>query len=673
MRGASEVQLLDTTLRDGSYVVGFQLTAQDTAVIAATLDANGVPFIEVGHGLGMNAGANPRMRAACSDEDYLRAAAGVVQRGRWGMFFIPGIGRMRDLDLAASWGMGFVRIGTNVTEVETAAPFIAHARRLGMFVSANFMKTYAEPPARVGALARQAADYGADIVCIVDSAGGMFPEDVAAYFEAARAETEVPLGFHGHNNLGLAIANTLRAVELGAAVVDTSIRGMGRSAGNASTEILLLALRRRGIELGIDPLRIMTIAERWIDPMVRSSPQVDSIGIVSGYAQFHSSFLGTVLEHAGRFGVDPRELILRVAREDKVNAPPELVERLARELADRPEVPRHLSVRPPAVERGEAETPAASAARVAADARTVARKLGKTAVFNLVQASRPGAGTCISATIVDGPSFVTASAEIASAVDAEAVAKAVDGIVAAILLDCDAKSSLSRAIVEAVRRAAAGTRILPYGDTDAWARSVVGLALELGGGVPGSVALVGATPLAEECARRFRQLGAACRLLPPDKWAPDAVARADVIVVCEPLRAESPVLERVFGSAGNIVIDALIGALPEDALGRSFGAGRPVFRPDMRAVIHGEISAALGTAALVEGSLGTAEIAGVRVAAGGRVAPRGTVIVDSARAPTRVLGIADGRGFLLPAGDLGEEMRARLDAVQAELFTVVAG
>lgn len=669
------VQLLDTTLRDGSYVVDFQLTAQDTAVIAGALDANNVPFIEVGHGIGMNASANSRTRAACSDEEYLKAAAGAVRTGKWGMFFIPGIGRMEDLDLAASYGMSFVRIGTNVTEVAHAAPYIAHAKRLGMFVSANFMKTYAASHTAVGQLARRAADDGADIVCIVDSAGGMFPEDVTAYFEAAREKTDVPLGFHGHNNMGLAIANTLRAVELGAAIVDTSLRGMGRSAGNANTEIFLLALLRRGMDLGIDPLRVMRIAEECIDPMIRNYPQVDSIGIISGYAQFHSSFLGTVQDHASQYGVDPRELILRVAQEDKVNAPAELVDRLARELAARPVMPRRVRVSAGSgSDRTTDDTITARAVRAATDASTLARKLGKTAVFNLVQAFRPGTTTTVSSTIVDGPAYVTASAEVVSSGDAVAVAGAVDGIVSSILLDCDDKSRESRTIIDAIRSAVTRSTILPYSDLDAWARSVVGLTMQLMAAKSGIVVLVGGNELSAECMARFRRLGVPCRVTTATAGSVAAGEwrQAVAVIFCERVSAEAMTLPAVEHARDTIVIDALIGALPPEVLQRYLESETPVYRPDMRAVIHGEVSSGTGMAALVAESQGLADIEGVTVAAGGRLAPRGTVIVDSARAPRRALGVADGRGFLLAASDLDEELRDRLEMVRAELLSRVA-
>jgi 4-hydroxy-2-oxovalerate aldolase len=657
------VQLLDTTLRDGSYVVDFQLTAHDTALIAAGLDALNVPFIEVGHGVGMRAGQDPRMRAACPDEEYLRAAAGAVHNGRWGMFFIPGIGRLDDIDMAADHGMHFIRIGTNVTEAAQADPYIARAKARGMFVSSNFMKTYAATPDEVGHLARHAAEAGSDIVCVVDSAGGMFPDDVERYFEGIRLHTDVDVGFHGHNNLGLAIANTLRAVELGAAIVDTSIRGMGRSAGNASTEILLLALRRRGIDLGIDPLRIMTIAEQRIDPMLRNYAQVESIGIISGFAQFHSSFLGTVLAEAERFGVDPRELILRVTEEDKVNAPAEMVERLARELAGQPKQARRVTVPLPQVVRGRGalETDARD---VATEAVVLARKLGLRPVFNLVQAYRPGATSRVSGAVVTGSEYVIASAEVASVADARAVATAVDGLADFILLDCDAKSPASPTLVDAAVDAVRSSQLLPYSDLDAWARSIASMVTARLGprAARHSAAVVGADTLAVRCSQALQLLG--FRLHGPA----DLNERASVAIVCDSAGAR-PLDDLI--DDGGFIVDALIGAIPAAVAEACRARGVAVLRPDMRAVIHAEVAAAAGMARLVREGQGVGMIGEIPVAAGGTIPARGTVVVDSVRLPTKVFGVADGAGLLLPVEELPDELRDRLQAVQDAVLSSI--
>ncbi len=173
--------ILEVTLRDGSYLIDFQFTAEDTATIAAALESIGFRWIEVGHGLGLNASQSGKGMAAATDEEYMEAAAQALQHAKWGMFFIPGIGREEDLRLAARYGMSFIRIGTNVTETAQAEPYIALAKELGLIVSYNAMKSYAVSPAEFGRVVAQVHAWGADIACLVDSAGSMDPDAVAAY------------------------------------------------------------------------------------------------------------------------------------------------------------------------------------------------------------------------------------------------------------------------------------------------------------------------------------------------------------------------------------------------------------------------------------------------------------------------------------------------------------
>src|ERR1017187_1327333 len=329
---AAGPDILEVTLRDGSYLIDFQFTAQDTAVIASALESVGFRWIEVGHGVGLNASACGKGAAAATDEQYLEAAAEALTKARWGMFFIPGIGRAEDLRLAARYRMSFVRIGTNVTEIEQAEPFIKLAKDLGMLVSYNAMKSYAVPPVQWGRLAARVGAWGADIVCLVDSAGSMYPEDVSEYLKAAQAESATPLGFHGHDNLSLSMANTLRAVDEGAAMVDTSLQGMGRSAGNAITEILVAILKKRGLLPGIDMKAVMDVGVGLIQPLL-GRRGIDPMAVTSGYASFHSSFTSKVVKYAQKHDIDVRDLIVRLCQEDLVSAPDDLLERLGAELA----------------------------------------------------------------------------------------------------------------------------------------------------------------------------------------------------------------------------------------------------------------------------------------------------------------------------------------------------
>jgi 4-hydroxy-2-oxovalerate aldolase len=332
-KGLRPPVILETTLRDGSYAINFQFTAADTAIICSELERAGFQMIELGHGVGLRASKLGIEKAAESDEAYLRAAAESLKTAKWGMFCIAGMAKLEDVDMSADYGMSFIRIGTNVTEVEKAEPFITRAKRHGMFVSANLMKSYAMKPAEFAEKAKAAQKYGADILCIVDSAGGMLTSDMEHYFTAVQDVCDIPLGFHGHNNLGLAVANSLRAVELGAVVVDTSLQGLGRSAGNTPTELFLMVLERRGYRMGIDPLKVMDIGERYIKALVDRSGY-ESVDIVTGYAQFHSSYMGIIREYSSKYRVDPRKLIINLCEENKIDAPRDTVERIAKRLSE---------------------------------------------------------------------------------------------------------------------------------------------------------------------------------------------------------------------------------------------------------------------------------------------------------------------------------------------------
>lgn len=327
-------KILDCTLRDGSYVIDFQFTAVDTETISGALDKEGFPYIEVGHGIGLGASETGSNVAAATDAEYMKAAAKSVVSGKWGMFCIPGVANLDHVRLAADHGIGFIRVGTDVAQAEAAVPFIELARELGIEVFANFMKSYVLEPEAFGALAAKSRDYGAEMVYLVDSAGGMLPTEVRAYLQAAKAAApDLPLGFHGHDNLGLAVANSLVSLEEGVAMVDTSLQGFGRSSGNTVTELFLGATIRSGYEAFADPINIMDLGETLIRPLIERRGFC-SLDIAAGQALFHSSYMPKILRTAKQNRVDPRRLIIELCKHDKVDAPTELLTRLALELSE---------------------------------------------------------------------------------------------------------------------------------------------------------------------------------------------------------------------------------------------------------------------------------------------------------------------------------------------------
>lgn len=328
----SRVNVLETTLRDGSYAVDFRFTAADTARVCRGLESAGFRYIEIGHGAGLRASERGMGTAAATDQAYLCAARDALREASFGMFCIPGVAVLDDVDMAADNGMGFIRVGTDVVKVGESEAFIDLAKRRGMLVMTNFMKSYAVTPERFALEVKRSEEFGADVVYIVDSAGGMLPDEVVEYFRAVREVSDIPVGFHGHNNLGLAVGNSLRMVEEGAVFVDSSLQGLGRSAGNAVTEALVAALMRRGYETGVDLLGTLRVGYEMINPLLPNAG-ILPLDLVAGYAGFHSSFLPKLLEAAERHRADPAQLMIDVCAVDRVQLRDDVLEEIASRLS----------------------------------------------------------------------------------------------------------------------------------------------------------------------------------------------------------------------------------------------------------------------------------------------------------------------------------------------------
>jgi len=328
------VEILDCTLRDGSYVIDFQFTAEDTRVICSALEDAGLRMIEVGHGVGLGGSDAGCGLAAATDEEYVSAAASALKRAQFGAFFIPGIGTKEHLDMARDYGMSFVRIGTNITQSDEAAPYIEYAKKLGFEVSYNAMKSYVVSPEEFLERAQKTIDAGADVVYLVDSAGGMLPLEVKQYIELLRAKLTARIGFHGHNNFMLANANNLAALEAGATMLDSTVQGMGRSSGNAQTEIMVLLYEKLGIETGVDIVKLMNVGENLIRPRMRTASGVCALDMTMAQAQFHSSFLERIERATAIYDVDPKVLIIEVSKIDRVNPSEKMIQEIAAQLAE---------------------------------------------------------------------------------------------------------------------------------------------------------------------------------------------------------------------------------------------------------------------------------------------------------------------------------------------------
>jgi len=332
MKDKRKINILECTLRDGSYAIDFRFTLQDTALLAKVLSGLGFEYIEVGHGLGINAAEAGKGAMPATDAELLEAAKSSAPGARIGMFCIPGIAELDHVSAMAEGGMDFIRIGNDADTIEKAFPFIERARKKGMKPMLNFMKSYAISATEFGERSRQAAEHGAEAIYLVDSTGGMLPSEVEEYLGAVRERVDIEMGFHGHNNLHLATANALKAVECGATFVDTTLYGLGRSAGNAPTEVMVSVLDNMGIETGIDLLDLMDVAEAYFSPLTSRIRMYDMMSVVMGAAKFHSSFFPVVKKAASEHGADVRRLVYTMGRKDPLHIDPDALEAAALEL-----------------------------------------------------------------------------------------------------------------------------------------------------------------------------------------------------------------------------------------------------------------------------------------------------------------------------------------------------
>ncbi len=326
------MNLMDVTLRDGSYAINFRFSEYDTKNLYQKLDQAHIKYVEIGHGVGMGGGRKGvREEALCTDEEYLKAAQQAEGNAKYGMFCIPGIADVIELERLREFGASFVRIGSAVNEVQDTEEYIKKAKQLGLEVMANYMKSYVATPEEFQESVRKSKEYGADVIYIVDSAGNMNTDDIMRYYEVLRKEGDIKTGFHGHNNLGLAVSNSLFAIKMGFDFVDTSLSGMGRSAGNAATELVVANLNKERICNPYDCKKLVLCAEKYVKPIYKNS--YNALDIYCGIAGFHTSYMKYIHKYCSKYQVDPLDLIVEYAKQDKVNMDEKLLEQLACKMA----------------------------------------------------------------------------------------------------------------------------------------------------------------------------------------------------------------------------------------------------------------------------------------------------------------------------------------------------
>lgn len=332
----AKIFLTDTTLRDGSHTVSHKFSTDDVKKIVSALDNAGIDLIEVGHGDGLTGSTVNYGFADYDDFEIVKEASTVIKNSKLTVLLIPGIGTVEDLKRAQDCGATAVRVATHVTEADVSAQHIKAAKKMGFFTVGFLMMAHVASVEKLVEEAKKMESYGADVVYCTDSAGAMLPINVKEKISAMVQNLGIPVGHHSHNNLGLAIGNSLAAIEAGATYIDGSLSGLGAGAGNTATDVLVAVLNKMGYEHNADLFKTMDASSKALIPILeakglKTNTNLDAM--ILGYAGCYSSFLLHAKRAAERFNVDLREILIECGNRKAVGGQEDWIIEVASDLA----------------------------------------------------------------------------------------------------------------------------------------------------------------------------------------------------------------------------------------------------------------------------------------------------------------------------------------------------
>lgn len=337
MEHAHDIRITDSSLRDGSHAKQHQFTTEHVRDIVAALDGAGVPVIEVAHGDGLGGSSFNYGVSRTPEQELITTAVATANRAKIAFLMLPGVGVKDDIRAAAGNGAEICRIATHCTEADVSVQHFGLARELGLETVGFLMMSHSRPPEVLAEQARIMADAGCQCVYVVDSAGALVLEDTSDRIAALVTELgdDAQVGFHGHENLGLGVANSVLAVRAGATQIDGSTRRFGAGAGNTPVEAFVAVAEKLGIRTGVDAVKIIDAAEDVVRPAMDGECLLDRLSLTMGYAGVYSSFLQHADRAARRYGVSGAAILVEAGKRNLVGGQEDQLIELAVALADR--------------------------------------------------------------------------------------------------------------------------------------------------------------------------------------------------------------------------------------------------------------------------------------------------------------------------------------------------
>lgn len=331
----SKLMLFDSTLRDGSHAVKHQISQDAIEDYCQAMDGTGVHTIIVGHGNGLGASSLQVGLSLLDERTMLSTARKNLERTRLGVYMIPGFGTIEDnLKPAIVDGVDLFKIGCHCTEADTTRQHIEYLRNQDKEVYGILMMTHMASPERLLEECQKMQSYGALGVILMDSAGAYTPEMVKRVISTLYDSLNIHVGFHPHNNMGIAVSNAYIAIQEGATIIDGTLRGFGAGAGNCQLEDLVALLEKTGIKTGVDFYRMLDASEYVMPQIMGKEMGQDPISIVSGQAGVFSAFKIHVLKAAKEFHVDPRDILVELGRRKAVGGQEDIIVEVAQRLSN---------------------------------------------------------------------------------------------------------------------------------------------------------------------------------------------------------------------------------------------------------------------------------------------------------------------------------------------------
>jgi len=330
-----KITITDSSLRDGNHSVKHTISLDSIEKYCQFAEKAGIPIVEVGHGNGLAASSLLIGKSPNTDKEMLTTAKKHLKNSKLGIHTIPGLSTIDDAKAAIDYGVDVFRVATHCTEATLSKSHIEYLAKIDKEVYGVLMMSALISADELVEQAKIMEGYGAQAIIIMDSTGTYLPNDVEERISKLVAYTNLKVGFHAHNNLGCAVANSLTAVDAGATMIDACIRGFGAGAGNAPLELILPVFEKSGYTTDISFEEVIKEADRVMDYLVSEVPITTPINVLTGLTRLFSGFEKPIIKASKLYGIEYSSLIFELGNRKLVAGQEDLILEVAQKLKNK--------------------------------------------------------------------------------------------------------------------------------------------------------------------------------------------------------------------------------------------------------------------------------------------------------------------------------------------------